>query len=116
VPQQFVEMYRKDLQQLEKQKDFQHSYAKKHGSQGFSNMPPANRAEAALDYMSKNKLIGSDYLTQLRQSVEAAKSDYELNTIANALWRMTGAGIVKDQWDTMMHTTARSNTLTAARP
>lgn len=116
LPPEFVEMYRKDLAALDKQKDFQHQYAKDHGSQGFSNMPANNRAEAALEYLSKNKLIAPRDVAQMADMVRSAKSDYELNLIANALWRITGAGNIKEQWDQLIHGSTAQTSLTPLRP
>jgi hypothetical protein len=116
MPPEFVELYRKDLQALDKQKEFQHSYAKKHGSQGFSNMPAANRADAAIEYLAKNSLIAPQDLARMEDMVKQAHSDYELNLIANSLWRITGAGSVKDQWDQLIHGSSSQSQLTPLRP
>jgi len=116
LPPEFVEAYRTDLEKLDKQKDFQHKYAKDHGSQGFSNMAASNRAEAAIEYLKKNNLIGPADIQQITEQKDAMTSDAEMNALANALWRLTGAGSIKDKWDELVHGAASSSSLTPARP
>jgi hypothetical protein len=116
LPPDFVNLYRQDLQKLEQQKDFQHEYAHKHGSQGFTNMPPANRAEAALDYLSKYHLIDPETMQSFREMIDTTEDDLVMNQIANALWRITGAGGVKDRWDEILSRARGLSDLTPARP
>jgi hypothetical protein len=114
-PPEFVDAYKKDLVQVKQQSDFQHQYASAHGSQGFTNMPASNRADAAIQYLNKYHLMSPTDLASVEDAINQTPSDLVLNNIANALWRMTGAGTVKRRWDAIMHI-ANNQSLTAARP
>jgi hypothetical protein len=116
LPKEFVDAYRSDLKSVKRESDFQHSYANDHGSQGFSNMPAQNRAQAAIDYLTKYHLISSEDLISIRDSVNAATSDAEMNQMANTLWNLTGSGKVKQKWDELMHGAQATSELTPLRP
>ena len=114
-PKFLVDNYKADLQKLAQEKDFQHSYAQAHGSQGFTNMPAANRAEAAVEYLSRYHLVSPVQLEQMQQQMDTTKDDTTMNALANAFWNLTGSGIVKQMWQQMVKT-ARDRNLTAKRP
>lgn len=116
VPAEFIKAYKADVTELEKQKDFQHSYAADHGSQGFQNLPPQNRAEAAVDYLRRYSLITSDQLSQIESELSKATTDEQYNAIANYLWNATGAGKIRDKWMEMLHSTRNAQELTRYRP
>ena len=116
VPKELITAYRQDLKKLEQEKDFQHEYAKDHGSQGFSNMPAANRAEAGLEYLTKYHLVGPSDIQDIENAMQSATTDEEMNDLANAIWRLTGAGQVKDKWDSAIRGISDTEQLTPARP
>jgi hypothetical protein len=116
IPEGFVDLYRQDLKNLDKQKDFQHSYAKKHGSQGFDNMPPKNRAEAAVEYLGKNNLMEPDTVASFTNLIENITNDQNMNDLANRLWRVTGVGRYKEKWDELTGRAEDTTQLTPARP
>jgi len=116
VPQDLIDLYKQDLVNLEKVKDFQHDYAHDHGSQGFDNMPAKNRAEAALKYLTKNNLMAPVDAINLQKSISELTNDDQMNILANALWRQTGAGRVKDKWDELIHGARDQTNLTPERP
>jgi len=83
-------------------KDFQSSYASKHGASGFRNMPPSNKVDAALSFLAQYGHLPPKELAQLKAAVPQMTNDAELNDYANALWSMTGVGQYKSAWDDMM--------------
>src|SRR5215471_18491021 len=114
-PQFVIDHYRQDLQNIAQEKDFQHHYASSHGSQGFTNMPPANRAEAAIDYLSHYHLVSPAQLENMTNEMGRATTDQMMNQLANSFWNMTGSGHVKRMWDNMVRM-ARQRELTTKRP
>lgn len=100
---QFVAAYEADIVNSQQQRDFQHSYADRHGQSGFRNMPPQNRAEAAVEYLRRHKLMPEKQLNSLSDSLNSITTDEAFNDLANTLWSMTGAGTVKRIWDQVMH-------------
>ena len=116
VPEEFINAYKADLEELKKQKDFKHDYARKHGSQGFDNLPAQNRAEAAVAYIKRYRLTSPDEMDDIEAALEGATTDAEFNAIANDLWRATGAGRVKDQWVELLHGSRDQQELTRKRP
>jgi hypothetical protein len=115
MPPQMVKAYREDLTKVKQQKDFQHAYAEDHGSQGFTNMPAANQAEAAIEYLTNNGLANAAQLEQYQQMIDSAPNDEMMKEIANNLWSFTGAGSIQRQWQAIV-STARKQELTKKRP
>jgi hypothetical protein len=101
IPQELVTPYKHDLEELGREKSFKDDYASSHGQSGFRNLPPANKVDAALKYLSKGFVSPSD-LQQLRDGAKGMTSDADLNAYANQLWSMTGSGQFKQLWDQMM--------------
>jgi hypothetical protein len=116
MPPELIDAYRKDITQLKQESDFQHNYAKDHGSQGFTNMPAANRAQAGLDYLSKYHIIGPDDLMQLKDAIAQMPDDQSMNDLANQIWNMTGSGAAKRLWDELVHGASATSQLTPERP
>jgi hypothetical protein len=116
VPKELIDLYKQDLEKVKQESDFQHSYAKDHGSQGFSNMPPRNRAEAALKYLEKYNYMTPDQATQTLQLLDQVPNDEAMNSFANSLWNQTGSGHIKARWTEMIHGARDRTQLTPERP
>lgn len=108
-----VQAYVHDLHEVERQKNFQKAYAMDHGSSGFRNMPPRNRAEAAIEFLGKGHITPAE-ARQLRSQLDGMKTDAEVASFASSLWNGSGIGSVKSQWDQMLHD-ARAQRLSRAR-
>jgi hypothetical protein len=116
MPQEFIDAYKQDLTKVKQQSDFQHQYAKDHGSQGFTNMPAQNRADAALQYLTKYNIMAPADAINIQDTLANVTDDERMNEIANALWRMTGVGGVKRRWDELVHNARNKSQLTPLRP
>lgn len=108
IPPQLVSAYMGDLEAIQMQKDFQTHYADSHGASGFRNMPPQNKAEAALQYLTQHSHLPPDQLQQLKQGMTQLTTDQEFNDYANSLWSMTGVGQYKRAWQDMLRSTKGS--------
>lgn len=101
-PYSLVIAYRKDLEDLQIQKDFQSHYADSHGASGFRNMPAQNRLEAGIDFLRKYGKIKSATVDEIERTSKNLTTDEEYNSYANAVWNLTGVGQWKDAWNNMM--------------
>lgn len=115
MPKEMIDAYKADLLAIAKQKDFQNTYASSHGASGFRSMPPANRATAALEYLSQYHLISPSDVSTYQNLLQTLTTDAQLNDFANTLWSSTGAGSIKRQWDTLLRDAKGSTTLTRKR-
>jgi hypothetical protein len=113
VPKNLVTAYKHDLAEISREKDFQTHYAQQHGQSGFRNLPPANRVDAALNYLAKGHASPQD-IEQYRQLASQVKTDADLNSLANQLWSLTGTGQYKQLWDHLL-SDARGQRLTRQR-
>jgi hypothetical protein len=98
IPKTVENAYRKDLKELKKQKDFKNDYADSKNASSFGKLPPANRAEAAIDYFEENNLKSKDSIALYRRMLDSGQSDQYMNLLANTLWNSTGVGHAKDAW------------------
>jgi hypothetical protein len=103
IPPQMIGEYKADLEMIEELRDFQEKYAQRHGSSGFRNMPPANKLEAAIDFVEHYTSMPSQDITGLKQAAETLTTDASKNEFANSIFAMTGIGTMKRQWDELMH-------------
>lgn len=115
LPPEFVAAYQADVVASQQQKDFQKTYAERHGQSGFRNLPPQNQAEAALEYYRRHKLISQRELDSISDDMRGATTDEEFKLIANTLWSGTGAGSIKRMWNQAMNE-AKQGQLSRRRP
>jgi hypothetical protein len=102
VPPDLIADYKEDLKNWIALKKFQTDYAGKHGHSGFRNLPPANRVDAAIQFLDKQGLETPANIRQLRVEASQIDNDQELKEMASDLWSSTGIGEVKTSWDQMM--------------
>jgi hypothetical protein len=102
IPQQMIGEYKADLEMIDELKTFQHTYAKRHGSSGFRNLPPQNKLEAAIAFLEKYSHAPDNEIASMKQDAASVQTDEEANSLANALFASTGIGTMKREWDTIM--------------
>jgi hypothetical protein len=114
VPDDLVQLYRQDLQDVQRLKDFQNSYASSHGQSGFRNLPAKNRVDAAIKFLSSEGQLSPSEASQTRREAAQITNDGDLNSFANSLFSSTGIGQYKSIWDDML-SEARNARLTRSR-
>lgn len=114
-PYDLVIAYRKDLEDLAQQKDFQAHYADSHGASGFRHMPPQNRLDAGIEFLKKYSKIDPGTIKEIETTSKELTTDEEYNEYANAVWHLTGVGQWKDAWDSMVRS-VKNQSLTRKRP
>jgi hypothetical protein len=102
IPQELVDAYTKDLQGVKDQKDFQNNYASSKGQQGFRNMAPANKADAAVKYLLQKGVITPSDAKGYQDTIKQAPNDDYLKQLQSQLWSLTGNGQYKLVWDEYM--------------
>lgn len=103
-----------DIESMQEMKDFSDKYARDHGSTGFKNMPPANKAEAALQFLESHSHLSAAEIQGFQAAVKNAPNDAVLESLANAMFGATGIGQYKREWD-RINATRKRTTLTPKR-
>jgi hypothetical protein len=102
IPPQLIGSYKADLEMVNHLKDFQDSYASQHGTSGFRNMPPANKLQAAIEFLRQYSHLPTDQILEIQREASQAKTDAEMTSLANGIFAMTGIGTYKRAWQQMM--------------
>jgi hypothetical protein len=106
LPPNFIGAIKGDIEAIQLQKNFQHDYAKSKGSQGFRNLPPINRAKAAIEFLEKYHRVPKSDVRDFNQMVKETNNDAAMNELANTLWGLTGTGEIRRTWLGMLRDAA----------
>jgi hypothetical protein len=102
VPPEFVAQYQQDLVKVQEMKDFQSKYAGDHGQSGFRNLPPKNKADAAIKFLVKQGRLSPSDAKSYQQQMKSITNDADLSSFANDLFNSLGIGQYKRQWDELL--------------
>jgi hypothetical protein len=102
IPGPIVEGYKRDIKELQSQKNFKSDYADKHNASSYRKLPDVNKAQAGLDYLDKHKFFPPEQIKEWQQNLDAAQSDDEAKQWASLFWGATNAGQYKSQWTQFM--------------
>src|SRR5262252_463047 len=118
VPPAMVTKIMGDMDAMQHVKDFQRSYADKHGASGYKKMSAGDHLRAGVEYLQQHPPPHMDQAAIDRWAqqyndiaTKPGMSDAVLESLANSVWGMTGVGQYKRMWDGMLRTT-KSKTLT----
>jgi hypothetical protein len=104
-----------DLDAVHTRDLFQYQYAQAHGSKSYRSLPPINKIQGAIQFMTEHKYISTAEASQVLATASKIKDDTAIESLANELWSDTGIGDVANQWKSSMKDLQKP-TLTPARP
>lgn len=101
VDPKIVAGYKRDIVELQNQKDFKTSSAHSHNAPSYRKMAPIDQAHTALDYLTKYNHLPPDRLAEYQKIVSQIKTDSEAKVVTRGLWKVTAAGEYKKLWQLM---------------
>jgi hypothetical protein len=115
IPQEATAAYLRAIPELQAVKNFKSDYADKHNASSYRRLPPANQAQAALDYIKKVGHLPAENIQQYQSMIDQAPSDAYLKQLASSLWgvppELQKATAAKLTWTQLM-TLAKQKNLT----
>jgi hypothetical protein len=98
---QIVAQYKGDLDAIKHRDEFRLKFAQGKGKTSYRALKPADKVEAALQYLEKYSHLPHSEVQGYRSSVKGAGGQ-QLSSFANSLWSTTGIGQTKTAWTQMV--------------